>query len=68
MLRPTSPMVFALASYVALAFAVTVVIGDLGDVGFWIVWIPLVVIVVYLAAAGVTWLASRARDEPRRPA
>jgi hypothetical protein len=53
MLAPSRNLVLALAGYVLLAFAATVALGDLGDVGFWIVWIPLVAIVLYLAVVGV---------------
>ncbi len=53
MLAPSRNGVLALAGYVVLAFAATLALGDLGNVGFWIVWIPLVVIVLYLAVVGV---------------
>jgi hypothetical protein len=56
-LRPSRPTVMALTGYVIAALAATLVLGDLGDVGFWIVWIPVVGIVVYLAACGVRRLA-----------
>ncbi|MEA2362036.1 MAG: hypothetical protein QOD71_1181 [Thermoleophilaceae bacterium] len=59
MLNPSRNVVVALAGYVVAAFIATVAIGDLGDVGFWIVWIPLLSIVVYLAVVGVR-LASTA--------
>jgi hypothetical protein len=52
MLAPSRNVVLALASYVVLAFAATLALGDLGDVGFWIVWIPVLAIVLYLAAVG----------------
>jgi hypothetical protein len=50
--------VLALASYVMLAFAATLALGDLGDVGFWVVWIPLVAVVLYLAVTGAHKLVS----------
>jgi fatty acid desaturase len=53
MLSPSRNVVLALASYVMLALAATFALGDLGDVGFWVVWIPLVAIVLYLTMAGV---------------
>ena len=57
MLAPSRNLILAFASYVVLAFAATLAIGDLGDVGFWIVWIPLVAIVLYLAAVGMRRLS-----------
>ena len=52
MLAPSRNVVLALVGYVVLAFAATLALGDLGNVGFWIVWIPLVAIVLYLALVG----------------
>lgn len=67
MLNPSRNVVLALASYVVLAFAATLAIGDLGDIGFWIVWIPLVAIVLYLAAAGVRLATGASRRPGRTP-
>ena len=52
MLAPSPNVVLALAGYVVLAFAATFALGDLGDIGFWVVWIPLVAIVLYLVVTG----------------
>lgn len=52
MLAPSRNVVLALTGYVVLAFAATLALGDLGNVGFWVVWIPVVAIVLYLAVVG----------------
>ena len=52
MLAPSRNVVLALTGYVVLAFAATLALGDLGNVGFWVVWIPVVAIVLYLAIVG----------------
>jgi hypothetical protein len=52
MLAPSRNLVLALTGYVVLALAATLALGDLGNVGFWVVWIPLVAIVLYLAVVG----------------
>ena len=59
MLSPSRRTTLAMVAYAVLAFAVTAAAGDLGNVGFWIVWIPVVAILLYLCAAGVA-LAARA--------
>jgi hypothetical protein len=66
MLNPSRNAVLALASYVVIAFAATIALGDLGDVGFWIVWIPLVAFVLYLAAVGVRRLYAGVNRPSRR--
>jgi hypothetical protein len=52
MLSPSRIVVVGLAAYVIGAYLLTIALGDLGDVGFWIVWIPVLAAVLYLAAAG----------------
>ena len=61
MLSPSRTVVVALVAYVVGAYLLTIALGDLGDVGFWIVWIPVVAAVLYLAAAGLARLGGRAR-------
>ena len=51
--------VLALAAYLPLAFLVTLAAGDLGDVGFWFVWIPVVLVLVYLPLAGIARIVRR---------
>ena len=58
-LTPPRSVVAVLIAYVVLALAATVALGDLGDVGFWIVWIPVLLAVVYLLAAGAARLVGR---------
>ena len=58
-LNPSRTVVLALAAYVPLAFLVTLAAGDLGDIGFWFVWIPVVFVLLYLPLAGIVRLVRR---------
>jgi hypothetical protein len=60
--RPSMRAVLALVAYLPLAFLVTLAAGDLGDVGFWFVWIPVVAILAYLPIAGLVRLADRLKQ------
>ena len=53
LLSPSRNVVLALAAYLPLAFLVTLAAGDLGDIGFWFVWIPVVAVLLYLPIVGV---------------
>lgn len=50
-----------LVAYIVGAFILTWAVGDLGDVGFWIVWIPVVLFGLYLLAVGVARLLGAGR-------
>ena len=55
-LRPSTKLVLGLIAYLPLAFLVTLAAGDLGDIGFWFVWIPVVAILLYLPVVGLVRL------------
>ena len=57
--RPSRTAVIAMLAYLPLAFLATIVAGDLGDVGFWFVWIPVAAILLYLPVAGVAYAVRR---------
>jgi uncharacterized membrane protein YoaK (UPF0700 family) len=61
MLNPSRNVVLALLAYIVGAIILTLALGDLGDVGFWIVWIPLVLFAFYLIVVGIARLAGTAR-------
>jgi uncharacterized membrane protein YoaK (UPF0700 family) len=61
MLNPSRNVVLVLLAYIVGAIILTLVLGDLGDVGFWIVWIPLVLFALYLIVVGIARLAGAAR-------
>jgi hypothetical protein len=58
-LRPSRGVVLTLVAYLPLAFVVTLAAGDLGDIGFWFVWIPVAAILLYLPLAGLALLVGR---------
>ena len=61
MLNPSRTVVLVLIAYIVGAFLLTWAVGDLGDVGFWVVWIPVVLFVLYLLAVGVARLLGAGR-------
>ena len=61
MLNPSRTVVLVLIAYIVGAFILTWAIGDLGDVGFWVVWIPVVLFALYLLAVGVARLLGAER-------
>lgn len=61
LLRPSRTAVLAMAAYVVAAFLGTWAVGDLGDVGFWFVWLPVVFVVLYLPVAGVVRITDTLR-------
>lgn len=60
-MNPSRTVVLALLAYIVGAIILTLAVGDLGDVGFWIVWIPLVLFALYLIVVGIARLAGTAR-------
>ena len=48
-----------MAAYVPIAFLGTLAAGDLGDIGFWLVWIPVVFVLLYLPVVGIARLLRR---------
>ena len=62
MLNPSRTVVLVLVAYIVGAFILTWAVGDLGDVGFWIVWIPLVLFAAYLIAVGIARLVGTRRS------
>jgi len=60
-LNPSRIVVLVLIAYIVGAFILTWAVGDLGDVGFWVVWIPLVLSALYLLAVGIARLLGAGR-------
>ena len=61
MLNPSRTVVLVLIAYIVGALILTWAVGDLGDVGFWVVWIPVVLFALYLLAVGVARLLGAGR-------